>query len=367
MPKDYYNILGIEKSASADEIKKAFRKLAHKYHPDKPAGDEAKFKEVNEAYQVLGDEQKRKQYDQFGATFDQQGGFGGGANWDDFMRAARGQGGFQGNANFGGVDLGDIFGEMFGFSARGGRGRGRQRGNDVQVDVEIDFRGAVFGTEKEIRLTKKNPCDVCSGSGAEPGAEVKTCDKCNGQGQVRRVQQTILGAMQTVGPCPSCGGAGKKASVNCKHCGGDGIVRNESHYKIKIPAGIDNGEAIRLSGKGEAAGPQGAPGDLYVRVHVKPEKGFSRDGYDLYSEARISYPQAVLGDKIEIDTLEGKKKLVIPSGTQSHQQFRLKGLGVTRLHGSGRGDQYVTVIVDVPKKVGRKAKKLLETLKETLL
>lgn len=353
MSKDYYNILGVEKTASADEIKKAFRKLAHKYHPDKPAGDEAKFKEVNEAYQVVGNEEKRKQYDQYGATFDQQGGFGGGANWEDFMRAARGQGGFSG-----GIDLGDLFGDLFGGGRR--RGRGQQRGNDIQVDVQIDFRDAVFGAEKEIKLMKHNACDVCSGSGAEPGAEVKTCEECKGQGQVRRVQQTILGAMQTVGPCPSCGGMGKKASVSCKHCGGDGVVRSESVYKVKIPAGIDNGEAIRLTGKGESIGPAGAPGDLYVRVHVKPEKGYTRDGYDLYSEARISYPQAVMGDKIEIDTLEGKKKLVIPAGTEAHQQFRLKGLGVTRLHGGGRGDQYVKVIVDVPKKLSRKAKKLLE-------
>jgi molecular chaperone DnaJ len=365
MSKDYYNILGVEKTASVDEIKKAFRKLAHKYHPDKPTGNEEKFKEVNEAYQVVGDETKRQQYDQYGATFDQQGGFGGGANWEDFMRAARGQGGSQGGANFGGIDLGDLFGDMFGFSSRGGRGR-QHRGQDIQVDVQIDFRDAVFGTEKEIKLTKHNACDVCSGSGAEPGAEIKTCEECNGQGQVRRVQQTILGAMQTVGACPSCGGAGKKASVNCKHCGGDGVVRSESTYNVKIPAGIDSGEAIRLTGKGEAIGVQGSPGDLYVRVHVKPESGYTRDGYDVYSEARISYPQAVMGDKIEIDTLEGKKKLVIPAGTESHQQFRLKGLGVTRLHGGGRGDQYVKVVVDVPKKVSRKAKKLLEEFEEEL-
>jgi molecular chaperone DnaJ len=364
MSKDYYKILDVEKGASGEEIKKAFRKLAHQYHPDKKTGDEEKFKEVNEAYQVLGDETKRQQYDQYGATFDQQGGFGGGANWEDFMRAAR-SGGGAGGANFGGIDLGDLFGDMFGFGGRS-RGRGQQRGNDIQIDVQIDFREAVFGTESEIRLTKHNACDVCQGTGAEPGAEMKTCEDCKGQGQVRRVQQTILGPMQTASTCTSCGGAGKKASINCKHCGGDGVVRSESKYTIKIPAGIDSGEAIRLTGKGEAVGPQGVPGDLYVRVHVKPEKGFSRDGYDLYSEARISYPQAVFGDKIEIETLDGKKKLVIPSGTESHQQFRLKGLGVTRLHGGGRGDQYVKVIVDVPKKPNRKTKKLLEELKEEL-
>lgn len=363
MSKDYYKILGVEKNSTQDEIKKAFRKLAHKHHPDKKEGDEAKFKEVNEAYQVLGDEKKRQQFDQFGSTFDQQGGFGGGAGWEDFMRAARGGGGQNVHFDFGGADLGDIFGDLFGFS--GGRTRGgrrRQRGNDIQVDIQLEFEEAVFGIEKEINLTKQNDCDVCSGSGAEPGAEVKTCDKCKGQGQVKIVQQTILGAMQRVSTCPDCGGAGKKTTKKCKHCGGDGTVRSESAYKIKIPAGIDNGGVIRLSGKGEAAGLGGSTGDLYIRVHVKPSKKFDRRGFDIHTEAHISFPQAALGDKIEIETIEGTKKLVIPSGTQSHQEFRLKGLGVTRLNSIGKGDQFVNVIVDVPKKVNRKAKKILGEL-----
>lgn len=362
MGKDYYKILNIEKSASQDEIKKAFRKLAHKYHPDKKEGNEEKFKEVNEAYQVLGNEGKRKQYDQFGSTFDQQGGFGGGMGWEDFMRAARGQGDFSG-FNFGGIDLGDIFGDLFGFGFGGGRRSSRQRrGNDIQVDLQLSFREAVFGVEKDIKLTKRNNCDVCSGSGAEPGSKIETCSQCGGQGQVRRVQQTILGAMQSVGVCPDCGGAGEKASKQCRHCSGQGTVRSESKYKIKIPAGIDNGETIRLSGMGESAGSRGVAGDLYVRVHVSPEKGFHRDRYNIYSEAHISFSQAVLGDKIEIDTLDGKKKLVIPSGTQSHQQFKLRGLGVPVLNRSGRGDQYVKVIVDIPKRVSRKAKKLIGDL-----
>lgn len=364
MGKDYYNILGVEKTASQDEIKKAFRKLAHKYHPDKQGGDETKFKEVNEAFQVVGNEEKRKQYDQFGSTFDQQGGFGGGAGWEDFMRAARGQGGGNVHFDFGGMDFGDIFGDMFGFGG-GRRGRSR-RGNDVQVDVEISFEEAVFGVEKDIRLNKFNDCEICSGSGNEPGSEMKTCDQCQGQGQVRQVQQTILGAMQSVRPCQGCQGHGKIAEHPCKSCGGDGRVRSESHYKVKIPAGIHDGGTIRLSGKGESAGGGGQVGDLYVVVHVLQDKRFVRDGFDIHSEITVTYPQAVLGDEVKIETVEGKKTLVIPAGTQPEQKIRLKGLGVHHLNGSGRGHQYVTVHVDVPKKPGRKAKKIIQELVDEL-
>lgn len=364
--KDYYKILGVEKSASAEEVKKAFRKLAHKYHPDKQGGDEAKFKEVNEAFQVLGDETKRKQYDQYGADFNQQGGFGGGMSWDDFMKATRGQqggGGFSGN--FGGFDFGDIFGDMFGMGGRGGQGRSR-RGNDVQVDIEISFRESAFGIDREIRLTKNNACDVCSGTGAEPGSKLDTCSECKGAGQVRRMQQTILGAMQTAVVCPKCGGAGKIPEKRCKHCGGDGVIRNESTYNVKIPAGISEGEAVRLSGKGESAGVGTQPGDLYVRIHVRPEKGFERDEYDVHSETTINYPQAVLGDTVVVETLDGEKKIAIPEGVQAGQVIRLKGFGITRLHGSGRGDQYVHVKIDVPKKISKAAKKLIEELKGEL-
>jgi len=371
MSKDYYKILGVEKSASQDEIKKAFHKLAHKYHPDKEGGDEAKFKEVNEAFQVVGNQEKRKKYDQFGSDFEQQGGFGGGASWEDFMRAARGQGGgFQNvNFDFGGFDMGDIFGDIFGFgrASSAGRGRkGRVRGNDIQIDIQLDFKEAVFGTEKEIRLMKNNSCDVCSGSGIEPGSKMHHCDECGGRGQVTRVQRTILGAMQTVTACPKCGGRGEIPEKRCKHCGGDGIVRSESNYKIKIPPGIDNGESIRLVGKGESAGAGGENGDLYVRVHVKEDKNFQRDGENIYTDLHLSFPQAVLGDKVEIDTLDGLKKIVIPEGTQSHQQIRLKGLGVPHLRGLGRGDHYVKVIVDVPKRISRSGRKLLDELRGEL-
>ncbi|MDP2693202.1 MAG: molecular chaperone DnaJ [bacterium] len=362
MSKDYYKILGVEKSASQDEIKKAFRKMAHKYHPDKQGGDEAKFKEVNEAYQVLGNEQKRQQYNQFGADFDAQGGFGGGAGWEDFMRAARGGGGGM-QFDFGDIDLGDLFGGMFG----GGRRRQRQRrGNDIQVDIQLEFRDAVFGIDKEIRLTKNNNCDVCTGTGAEPGSSVKKCEQCNGHGQVKQIQQTILGSMQTVATCPSCGGAGEKAEKCCKHCGGDGRVRSESEYRVKIPAGIHDGGTIKLTGKGESAGVGGQSGDLYVVVHTKKDKNFERDGYDVYTNLHITYPQAVLGDKVEIETLDGKKRLVIPEGVDSHQQIRLKGLGVPNLRGGGRGSHYVKIIIDIPKKINKKTKKLVQELKQEL-
>ncbi len=362
MSKDYYKILGVEKSASKDEIKKAFRKKAHKLHPDKKTGDEEKFKEVNEAYQVVGDDKKRSQYDQYGSGFDQQGQGGGGMNWDDFMRQ-QGQGQSQG---FGGgnFDFGDL-GDMFGFG--GGRRSSRQaRGRDIQVDIEITLKEAVDGIEKEVSLTKNNPCKTCTGSGVEKGSSLETCSTCKGQGQVTKIQQTILGAMQTAATCGSCNGKGKIPKIMCKHCGGDGVEKSNETIKVKIPAGIDNGQSIRLTGKGEFIGSSGAAGDLYIQVHVLPSQLFTREGTTLYSESKISFSQAVLGDKIKIPTIDGDKTLVIPPGTQSHQQFRLRERGVPKLNGHGRGDQYVTVIVDVPKRPSKKVKKMIEDLKEFL-
>lgn len=364
--KDYYQLLGVEKNASADEIKKAFKKLAMQHHPDRQGGSEAKFKEINEAYQVLSDQNKRERYDQFGSDFEQQGGFGGGASWDDFMRAARGQGGTQSGFSgfdFGGADLGDLFGDMFGFgSGRGGQGRGQAQGRDIQVDVEIDFKEAAFGVEREISLRKQSTCDVCGGSGAESGSSLDTCSTCKGKGQVVQQQRTFLGMMQTVVTCGTCHGHGKFSSKKCKHCGGDGIVAKTTTAKVKIPAGIDDGQAIRLTGYGEAAPHGGENGDLYVRVHVKPSKIFHREDFDIYTESAISFTQATLGGTIAVETIDGPVKMVVPEGAESGQLIRLKSRGVTHLGNGNRGDQYVKVIIRVPKKVNKKTRQLLEEL-----
>ncbi|OGH91368.1 MAG: molecular chaperone DnaJ [Candidatus Magasanikbacteria bacterium RIFOXYD2_FULL_39_9] len=352
MSKDYYKILGVEKNASTDDIKKAFKKSAMQHHPDRPGGNEAKFKEINEAYQVLSDTEKRQRYDQFGSEFEQQGGFGqgAGANW----------GGFSGG-DFG--DFGDIFGEFFGGQ---GRHTGPARGQDIQVDVEIDFKQAAFGIEKEISLRKQNKCDVCSGSGGEPGSKIDTCSTCKGQGQVTQTQRTFLGAMQTVVACSDCHGSGKKPSKKCKHCGGMGVVNSASTIKVKIPGGIDNGQSIRLDNQGEAAPHGGRNGSLYVRVRVKPLDGFIREGYDVYTEEEISYPQAVLGDKIEVQTLDEKVKLLVPEGVESGQLIRIKGKGIQHLERNSRGDHYVKIKIRVPKKISKEVRKKLEELKNEL-
>ena len=366
--KDYYDILGVSKSASQDEIKKAFRKMAHQYHPDKAGGDEAKFKEVNEAYQVLSNPEKRQQYDQYGQTFEQaqrQGGFGG-FSWQDFAR--------QGGAPFGGFrtdnvefdfgDIGDIFGDLFGFGGRSRtrRSRERRKGQDIEISMEIDFMEAVFGAEKIIELNKNIICPHCLGNGAEPGTKIVTCSTCGGSGQVAQTQRTILGTFQTVGICPECHGEGRIASQKCKKCRGEGRTREVERMKVKIPAGVDNGDSIRLAGKGEAGKKGAEAGDLFITFRVRPETEFKREGSDIYTEKEISFSQAALGTKIDINTLDGLVKLKIPSGTQSGKVFRLKDKGVPRLRSSGRGDQFVTVHVATPARLSRREKGLFEEL-----
>ncbi|MFA6485757.1 MAG: molecular chaperone DnaJ [Candidatus Magasanikbacteria bacterium] len=373
MSKDYYKILGVEKNATADEIKKAFKKLAMQHHPDRPGGDEKKFKEINEAFQVLGDADKRAKFDQFGSDFEQQGGWGGaGGSWEDIMNAFRqqgGQGGFGGqgmNFDFGG-GFGDIFGDLFGgsASARAGRASAR-RGRDIQVDVEIDFKEAAFGVERDLNLRKQSACDVCGGTGAEPGSKMEKCGTCHGQGQVVQQQRTFMGVMQTVAACPTCQGRGEHPGKKCKHCGGDGVLAKSQNVKVKIPAGIDDGQSIRLSGYGEVA-PHGAgAGDLYVQVHVRHNKLFHREGFDVYTESEINFAQAVLGDKLEVETIDGPLKVMVPEGTESGALIRLKNHGIQHINSSARGDHYIKIKIRVPKKLSRDARKKLEEIKNDL-
>lgn len=358
MGKDYYKILGVEKGATDQEIKRAFRKLAHEYHPDKANGNIDKFKEINEAYQVLGNKEKRQQYDQFGTTFDGQSGFGGGNPFGQGFDFSQGFGGAQ-NIDF---DLGDIFGSMFGGGGPTRAGR-TSRGSDIEVDIEITLKEAVFGISKNISIRKENSCQACSGTGADKGDSFKECKTCNGNG---RISTTVLGTFRTQTICPDCKGNGKIIKDKCGNCSGTGITTDNVDIKIEIPAGIDNGQAIRLSGQGNA-GKNGAPsGDLYVNINIKEEKGFSRQGFDLITEYDIPFTKAVLGSEIQVKTIDGKVKLKIPSGTPSGKKFILKGKGVNRLKSRGRGDQIVVINVDVPTKLSKKQKQLLEELDKEL-
>lgn len=352
--RDFYEVLGVSKSAADDEIKKAYRKLAKKYHPDLNPGDkqaEQNFKEVSEAYEVLSDKEKRARYDQFGhAGVDPN--FGGGAG------AGSGFGGFGG---FGGFDMGDIFGDIFGggFSSRGTSGRGPQRGSNVSSQVTISFEEAAFGCEKEVNIYRIENCPDCSGTGAKPGTETATCTVCGGSGQVRSTQRTILGNMQTVTTCSACGGKGSVVKDPCPKCAGKGKIKKGRKIKVKIPAGIDDGQTISLSEQGNV-GENGAPnGDLYVSVTVRPSSNFQRNGFDVSYNLTISFAEAALGASVEVPTLDGNVKYDIPEGTQPGTVFRFKGKGIPYLKRSGRGDQYIRVNIEVPKHLSKKQKELL--------
>ncbi|MGO1043962.1 molecular chaperone DnaJ [Clostridioides difficile] len=351
--RDYYEVLGISKGAEAQEIKKAYRKLAMKYHPDRNPGDkeaEEKFKEINEAYEVLSDDTKRKTYDQFGHDgLNGQGGFGG-------------QGGFNGQG-FGGFEdmFGDIFGDMFGGGFGGGRQRrrGPQRGADIRQNVTISFEEAAFGKKMSIKLNRSEECDECDGTGAKPGTSKKTCSTCNGTGQVRTVQRTPFGNIASSRPCSTCNGTGEVIESPCSKCHGTGNTRKVKTIEVDIPAGIDDGQMIKLAGQGEV-GEKGAPrGDLYIVVNVKSHPLFTRDGNDIYFEMPITFVQATLGDEIEVPTLDGKVKYSVPEGTQTGTVFRLKEKGIPRIRGNSRGDQYIKVVVEIPKKLNDKQKDLL--------
>jgi len=350
--RDYYEVLGVGKNASADEIKKAFRKAAIEHHPDR-GGDETKFKEINEAYEVLKDPAKKQRYDQFGHAGV------GGSGGDPF--AGFGGGGQNVNFDFGDLGLGDIFNSFFGGGQPGG-GRQRQaRGRDVETRVDISFEDAVFGTEVSLGLNLEDTCEHCKGSTVEPGHELKTCDTCGGAGQVTQVTRTIFGNIQQASPCPTCHGSGKVPEKVCSVCRGKGTQTKKQTIQLKIPAGVDDGATIRLREHGEAIA-NGPKGDLYVNIRVKPHKRFTREGELILSEEHIDMVSAALGAEIEVQTVDGPVTMKVPAGTQSGSDFKLSGHGVSHLKGSGRGAHIVTLIVDTPTKLSRKQQELLRNL-----
>lgn len=354
---NYYERLGVAKDASEDEIKKAFRKLAHKYHPDKGGGDEKQFKEINEAYQVLSNKEKRRQYDHSGQTYSGNGGRPNqGQGFGGFDFSGQGASGF----DFSGTGFEDIFSDMFG---GGGRSRGRGRtGADIRVDVEIAFEEMVHGVKKDIRLRKLAPCDTCHGTGGKPGSKESTCSECQGAGQVRRVSHTIFGAFEQAVVCERCHGRGKVYAEKCTTCKGATRAYKEETVSIDIPAGIDDKQTLSMRGGG-AAGEEGAPaGDLLITVHVRPHPALKRQGDDIVARLEITFAQAVLGDKVSIETIEGDMMMKIPSGTQPGEVFRVRGKGVPHLGQHGRGDHLVTIVLRVPKKLSREEKELIEKL-----
>ncbi|MCD8181686.1 MAG: molecular chaperone DnaJ [Firmicutes bacterium] len=353
--RDYYEVLGVQKGASDDEIKKAFRKQSKKYHPDLNPGNkeaEEKFKEVNEAYQVLSDKEKRSRYDQFGhAGVDPNYGAGGG--------------GFNGA----GFDFGDIFGDIFGggfggFGGGGGRRSGSGRGNDIRQVIDITFEEAAFGCGKTLNIQTMDRCDSCGGSGAKKGTTAETCSQCHGTGRVRTQQRTILGYMTTETTCPQCHGEGKIIKEPCRDCRGTGKVRKSKTVEVQIPAGIDNGQIIQLSGKGEAGSKGGPNGDLLLTVRVRPHSIFRREGNDVYIDMPITFVQAALGATLQVPTLDGLVELNIPEGTQTGSRFRMRGKGIPMMRSKARGDQFVTVNVEVPRNLTQKQKEALRDFDE---
>ena len=344
--RDYYEVLGVSRDADDAAIKKAYRQLAKKYHPDTNPGDkeaEAKFKEASEAYAVLSDAEKRRQYDQFGHAAFENGGAGAGGF--DFS------------------NMGDIFGDIFGDLFGGGRRRssnGPMRGSDVRVSVRITFAESVTGTSKKLEVTLKDTCSKCNGTGAKPGTSPETCSKCGGKGQVVYTQQSILGMVRNVQPCPDCRGTGKIIKEKCPDCYGTGYVSSKKTIEVTIPAGIDNGQSIRIQGKGEPGTNGGPRGDLLVTVMISADSEFKRDGYDIYSDVHISYPTAVLGGEIKVKTVDGEVLYEVVSGTASGTTVRLRGKGMPTLRNKNiRGDHYITLVVDIPKKLNAEQKEAL--------
>ncbi|SIT82442.1 molecular chaperone DnaJ [Edaphobacillus lindanitolerans] len=353
--RDYYEVLGLSKSATKEEIKKAYRKLSKQYHPDinKEPGADEKFKEISEAYEVLSNEQKRAQYDQFGHT-DPNAGFGGG-----------GFGGFGGAGGGAGFDFDDILNTFFG----GGGSRRRdpnapRKGSDLSYSMTIDFMDAIFGKETEVEIDREEECGTCHGDGAKPGTKAETCSECSGTGQISVTQNTPFGQMVNRRACPTCQGTGKIIPEKCPECHGRGRVTKRKKIRVTIPAGVDDGQQLRVAGQGEPGVNGGPSGDLYVEFRVKPHEKFIRDGDDIYLNLPVTFPQASLGDEVEVPTVHGKVKLKIPAGTQSGTKFRLKGKGAPNVHGYGTGDQHVIVNIVTPKKLTEKQKQLLRDFAE---
>lgn len=355
MAKNYYDILGVEKKATQDDIKKAFRKLAQKHHPDK-GGDEAKFKEITEAYSILSDDKRRREYDSYGQTFaggGPQGGFNGNMGGFDFSGFQNGAGGVE-------FDLSDLFGE-FGDVFGGGRGRRVKRGRDISIDVEISFKDSILGVKRSVLITKIGTCDVCTGTGAKPGTDMETCSTCNGAGKIHETRNSPLGAFTSVRPCPACEGSGKIPKEKCKNCTGHGILRKEEEINLDIPKGIDNGEMIRMPSRGEAV-KGGVSGDLYVKVHVKPHNTFRKEGPNIIMQMPIKLTDALLGTTVSITTIDDKTLDVkVPAMAKTEETLRLRGKGVQ--FDEGAGDLLIHVTTTMPKKLSGKAKKAIEDLK----
>ncbi|MDQ3159071.1 MAG: molecular chaperone DnaJ [bacterium] len=357
--RDYYEVLGVGKTASADEIKKAFRKKAVEHHPDK-GGDEAKFKEVNEAYEVLKDTSKKQRYDQFGHA-----GVGGSAGGGP---GAGGFGGFGGqgqsaNFDFGDLGLGDIFSSFFGGQQQGGRSRQqRRRGRDIETQIDLTFEQAVFGTEVSIDITANDKCEHCKGTTAEPGHEMKNCDVCKGSGQQVHVTRTPFGNIQQAVVCKTCEGSGKVPEKKCTVCHGKGVQSKTQDIKLKVPAGIEDGATIRLRERGEAVS-RGEKGDLYVHIRVRAHKHFTRESDIILSEEHVDMIDATLGTEIDVETVDGKVKMKVPAGTQSGTDFKLSGHGVPHMRSDRRGPQIITVFVETPTKLSKKQTELLEEFK----